>query len=189
MSTRIIKLKLLTQSSIVTIETSARTFGELKAESAVKALKIPWNSTKLIDKDTKVTFDLDESVLPAISCLMFVTPTKTKSGADLPYKEVKAKLKEYVANGGVLDFNYTQATTARLNEAWNEVKNKFTKKPVAKKEVAKVVETIKASKTMVKPEVKVEPKEDSILVKDIVEVITKDDIQKEAEYLKSKFYK
>jgi S-adenosylmethionine:tRNA-ribosyltransferase-isomerase (queuine synthetase) len=206
--------KLLTQSGLLKIESSARTFGELKEEPELKKLNIDWSSSKLIDKDSKVSFDLDESVLPAIKCLMFVTPTKTKSGQDLPYKEVKAKLKEYVANGGVLDFNYTQATTAKLNEAWNKVKGKTTVKPEAKKEVSKVVETIKAAKTMAsqgnsglskeevqamidaqlgkkveaKPEIVI-PKEDSILVKDIAEVITKAELDAEANYLKGKFYK
>lgn len=240
---RVIKLKLLTQTDLVKVETSARTLGELKQESLVKALGIDWNNAKLIDRASKASFDLDESILPAIDALMFITPTKTKSGADLLYKEVKAKIKEYKENGGVVDFNYTQATTAQLNEFWNKVST--TKPSTSAKhsvqEVKKVVESVKATKVEVKEtniiddldllqevetllkqgaklqavklvkdftnldlkaskdfidnfkfnkiEVKEVVKEDTILVNDIAEVVTKSELNSEANYLKSKFYK
>lgn len=210
MSTRLVKIKLLTQDMPVKIETDARTLGELKNVSEVKKLAIDWANTKVINRSDKATFELDESVLPAIDCTLFITPTKTKSGQDLPYKEVKENLRNYVAKGGKLDFNYTQATTVKLNEEWNKIKGKTSP---TKKEVSKVVETVKTSKTkedsgltkaqvqeMIdvalgrKVEVKTEsvketPKEDAILVKDIAEVITKADLNSEAQYLKNKFYK
>jgi hypothetical protein len=208
MSTRLVKIKLLTQDMPVKIETDARTLGELKNVSEVKKLGIDWANTKVINRSDKATFELDESVLPAIDCTLFITPTKTKSGADLPYKEVKAKIKEYKDNGGVVDFNYTQATTADLNAFWNKVQSG----PTTTKKVSKVVETVKAMKEqgnsgltkaevqamidaqLGKKEVKAEvvketPKEDAILVKDIAEVVTKADLNSEANYLKNKFYK
>jgi hypothetical protein len=182
-TTRLIKLKLLTQTELVKVETSARTLGELKSESIVKGLGIDWANAKLIDRASKASFDLDESVLPAIDALMFVTPTKTKSGADLPYKEVKAKIKEYKEKGGVVNFNYTQATTSELNIFWNKVsttKPSTSSKPTVA-EVKKVVTSVQTAKEVVK--------EDTILVKDIAEVVTKPDLNTEAQYLKSKFYR
>lgn len=114
-SNRVIKLKLLTQTELVKVETSARTLAEFKLEPIVKELSIDWSSAKLIDRASKATFDLDESVLPAIDSLMFVTPTKTKSGA-LDYREAKAEVKKYKDNGGIVPFNYTTAGTSTLNE-------------------------------------------------------------------------
>lgn len=213
-TTRVIKLKLLTQTDLVKVETSARTLGELKSESIVKGLNIDWASAKLIDRASKASFDLDEAILPAIDALMFVTPTKTKSGADLPYKEVKAKIKEYKDKGGIVNFNYTQATTSELNTFWNTIS---TTKPSVT-EVKKVVESVKTNSEEVKELSKLEkleakfdalmskfsgtseekvakevvkevPKEDTILVKDIAEVITKSELNSEANYLKNKFYK
>ena len=119
MSTRTIKLKLLTKLALETVETSARTFGELKAEIA--SLGIDWNSSKLIDRASKASFEMDDSVLPATDAIMFVMPTKSKAGAGLEYKDVKAKIKAFRANGGNVPFNYTQATTQQLNSFWDTV--------------------------------------------------------------------
>jgi hypothetical protein len=181
-------MKLLTQDMPVKIETDARTLGELKNVPEVKRLSIDWNNTKVINKADKASFELDESILPAIECWLFITPTKTKSGQDLPYKEVKAKIKEYKEKGGKVDFNYTQATTADLNKFWNKVKGSKPivgqSKPIAKK-VAEVVTNVKAKAESIKET----PKEDTILVKDIADVVTKAELQSEAQYLKNKFYK
>lgn len=119
-STRVIKLKLLKQLALVEVETSARTFGEFKAE--ISNLDIDWSSAKLIDRASKVAFELDEAVLPATDAVMFVMPTKSKAGADLPYKDVKALVKDFKATGGNVPFNYTQATTGQLNSFWDTVK-------------------------------------------------------------------
>lgn len=82
MSTRIIKLKLLTQVQPVVIETSARTLEEFKNEPTVKELGIDWSSTKLINRANTAVFELDKAILPEIDSFMFVTPTKTKSGVE-----------------------------------------------------------------------------------------------------------
>ena len=118
---RVIKLKVLSQSELVKVETSARTFGELKKEEAVAALGIDWTSAKLIDRASKASFEVDEAVLPATDAIMFVMPTKSKAGADLPYKEVVAKINEFKAAGGVVPFNTVGKSTAKLNEFWNSV--------------------------------------------------------------------
>jgi hypothetical protein len=189
MSTRTIKLKLLTQTGVVKVESALRTFGELKQDPTVKKLGIDWQNTKLIDKDTRATFDLDDSILPAIDCILFVTPTKTKSGADLPYKEVKQKIKEFKEKGGLVPFNYTQATTEDLNKFWNKAKSiklsaRKEGKPVAKAKASidKMVGSLIGKKEEAKLKETIIP---SIPLGEIVEVVTKEDLQKEAEEIKS----
>lgn len=164
MSTRVIKLKLLTQTDLVSVQTSARTFGEFKEEKVVKDLGIDWSSAKLIDRASKVSFDLDESVLPAINALMFVTPTKTKSGL-IAYKEVKSLIKDFKAKGGYVPFNYTQATTAQLNEFWDSLN--------------RVTEVVDESETCIRTPVYYES--------DLAELLTKDQLDSEAKELKEKF--
>jgi CRISPR/Cas system CSM-associated protein Csm2 small subunit len=118
---RTIKLKLLTQTALEVVETSARTFGEFKSE--ISNLGIDWTSAKLIDRATKASFEIDEAVLPSTDAVMFVMPTKSKAGANLGYKEVKQLIKEYKDNGGIVPFNYTQATTEQLNKFWDSIKS------------------------------------------------------------------
>lgn len=120
---RILKLKVLDRTELVKVETTSRTFGELKVEEVVKELGIDWSSAKLIDRASKAEFVLDEAVLPATDAVMFVMPTKSKAGADLPYKEVVAKINEYKAAGGVVPFNTVGKSTAKLNEFWNSVQS------------------------------------------------------------------
>lgn len=115
MTTRTISLKVLTQAQSIKIETDARTFGEFKNLSEVRTLGIDWKSAKLIDRATKATFEIDTAVLPNVDSIMFVTPTKTKSGA-YAYREAVQWVKEYKENGGTVNFNYTHATTSKLNE-------------------------------------------------------------------------
>ena len=120
---RTLKIKVLTQSELVKVETSARTFGEFKKEAIVAELGIDWTSAKLIDRASKATYEVDEAVLPATDAIMFVMPTKSKAGADLSYKTVKDLIKTFKAHGGIVPFNYTQASTEQLNKFWNSVKD------------------------------------------------------------------
>lgn len=113
---RIIKLKLLTQEQLVSIQTEARTFGEFKKEEAVQKLEIDWSAAKLIDRATKTSLELDEAVLPEVdSSIMFVMPTKTKSGADLSYKEAKEQVKNLVDSGKIGKVSWVGKTTQDLN--------------------------------------------------------------------------
>ena len=117
MTTRVIKLKVLTSTNVVTINTNVRTFGEFKNLLEVKSLGIDWSSAKLIDRATKASFELDEAVLPSVDCIMFHTPTKSKAGVDwlqASYKECKAEIKKLKDSGVYIPFNYTQASTSSL---------------------------------------------------------------------------
>lgn len=79
---RTIKIKLTTQANPVSIETSATYLSEFKSEPKVQELGINWGASKLIDKDSKITMELDDTLLPAGDAYFFVFPTKTNSGAD-----------------------------------------------------------------------------------------------------------
>lgn len=85
---RKIKFKLLTRTELVTVETDARTFGQLKTQiTANKELKalIQFGNNQFIERDTKVAYGaLEDALLPVGDCFMFVIPMKTKSGCDLP---------------------------------------------------------------------------------------------------------
>lgn len=85
---RKIKFKLLTRTELVTVETDARTFGQLKTQiTANKELNalIQFGNNQFIERDTKVAYGaLEDALLPVGDCFMFVIPMKTKSGCDLP---------------------------------------------------------------------------------------------------------
>lgn len=111
MTVRKISLKVLTQNELVKVETAARTFGEFKTE--VANLGIDWSSVKLIDRATKATFEVDDTVLPATDAIMFVMPTKSKAGASYQ-AELRTKIKELKENGVIIPFNYSHATNAQM---------------------------------------------------------------------------
>lgn len=180
---RIIKLKLLTQNDLVVVETSARTLAEFKLDPTVAGLSIDWSSAKLIDRASKATFDLDESVLPAIDSLMFVTPTKTKSGV-LSYKEAKAEVKKYKDNGGVVPFNYTNASTETLNSFLDTLPNTcgcgVTIAASVKDLVISLIQDNWVEEVDTKEEV------DVIEVSDLVDGTTLEDLDNEAQALKDR---
>lgn len=82
---RKIKFKLLTQTELVVVETAARTFGELRTEVAANPAlkdKITFGKNQFIERETKVSYGaIDEAILPATDCIMFVSPLETKLGA------------------------------------------------------------------------------------------------------------
>lgn len=88
---RTIKFKLFTQTALESLTTDARTFGELK--QAIKNSpnlvgKISFDNVQFIERETKVAYgNIEEAVLPAVDCIMFVTPTQTKLGATYPTLE------------------------------------------------------------------------------------------------------
>lgn len=181
---RTLKLKMLTQNDLVKVETAARTFGEFKAE--VANLGIDWANVKLIDRASKATYEVDDAVLPSVDAILFVMPTQSKAGADLPYKEVKELVKNFKANGGVVPFNYTQASAETLNKFWASVQSH----QAVTEEVKQEVEEENAPETIyLKPGVYTLVVEgDAIEMGEEVELVdetTLDDLQAEAEALKS----
>ena len=89
---RKISIKLLTSDQLVTINSNATYLHEFKQESEVKNLNLNWKNIKLIDKTTKTSLELDNSVLPAGDCYLFCFPMKTKSGAsysDMSFSDLR----------------------------------------------------------------------------------------------------
>lgn len=187
MSLRTLKLKVLDRTELVKVETAARTFGELKAEEVVKGLGIDWSSAKLIDRASKAEFVLDEAVLPATDAVMFVMPTKSKAGADLPYKEVKELVKNFKANGGVVPFNYTQASAEQLNKFWKTVEES---KNVAE-DIASELESVEEEENVIfltpgKYTIIVEDGYEDVEEVNLLDETTLEDLDVEAQQLKAR---
>ena len=203
---RTIKLKVLTSDKLVSIETSARTFAEFKAEQAVKDLNIDWSSATLIDRASKASFLVDDAVLPAINSIMFIMPTKSKAGGELSYKEAKEKILQYKEAGGDLKgFNFVGKSAKDLNEFLSSLSANT---PVAAKSISQKAKEIVGSATKsvkqevigliqdnwseegpreVIKEVNVEViKEVGIPTDQLVDSTTLDDLSKEAKELQSR---
>lgn len=87
---RKIRLKLLTQSQLVTLNTEAYTFAELQKEvenhPELKDVVVSGKS-QFIDNATKAVYGtIPDAILPVGDCLMYVVPTQTKLGCDVPTK-------------------------------------------------------------------------------------------------------
>lgn len=179
---RVIKLKVLSQSELVKVETSARTFGELKKEEAVAALGIDWTSAKLIDRASKASFEVDEAVLPATDAIMFVMPTKSKAGASYQ-AELRAKIKDLKESGVEVPFNYTHATNSQMEAFLASVETVEEQLPCTETENLEVI-TLKPGKYILQVEgVDIEEVEEIQLVDNT----TLDDLEDEAQMLMGKF--
>jgi hypothetical protein len=194
---KVIKLKLLDRENLVEIKTSARTFGEFKAEPEVEALSINWEASKLIDRATKSSFDLDESILPEVNSIMFVTPTKTKSGTR-SYKEAKAFLKKYKEEGNTIPFNYTQATTQQMNDFIDMIAEEPDSQPKSSDEdwpllsqvsdlLERAIRKLEEYKTTTGRDTDYIKEEIQDFKSQLAEFITKDDLSLEAEALSLRF--
>jgi len=170
MSTRILKLKLLTRLQLVTIETSVRNLGEFKELPEVKELNINWGQSKLVDRATQNTIELDTALLPNIDSILFISVTKTSSGV-YTRSELYTIIKEYKQQGGVVNFNYTQTTTSKLQEFVSSISD-----------TTKKVVTPEASNVSNKNSAVVE-------ISDLADFVTTNTLQKEAVEITSKLKK
>lgn len=181
MSLRVLKLKVLSQSELVKVETSARTFGELKKEEAVAALGIDWTSAKLIDRASKASFEVDEAVLPATDAIMFVMPTKSKAGASYQ-AELRAKIKDLKESGVEVPFNYTHATNSQMEAFLASVETVEEQTPC--ENTGLEVITLKPGKYILEVE-GVEITEEAEV--NLVDETTLEDLEDEAQTLRGKF--
>jgi len=124
---RTLKFKLLTQSQLFTLESDARTFGELKDEIRSKGLYEEFGVSRdsnlselnIIEYKSKTTYALDDSTLPAGDALFFVSLTKSKGGA-LSHDEVVdlLDLKEEIKECSYMDLrNYVKYLNATYGAA------------------------------------------------------------------------
>lgn len=203
MSTRTIKLKLLTQMNLVSIETSVRTLGEFKALPEVVALNLNWDQIKLIDRATQNSIELNSSVLPAIDAIIFVTATKTASGAmSQERKNLYKSMKALQGMGIHYPGFYSNAKTSDLAEfiANNTpgVSKKMDASVVTKAiEPSATTSTVDTSKVSVakvvikdliaKLQAMIGPLAPSIDVAEIAEVVKKDELEEEAKAIAAAF--
>ena len=101
---RTIKVKLTTSAKPVSINTNATYLKEFKQEPSVRALNLNWDSIKLIDKDSKLSLELDDSLLPAGDGYLFCFPIKTKSGmnySDMSYGQLRKLCADRLPKGSI----------------------------------------------------------------------------------------
>lgn len=185
MSTRVVKFKVQTQALPISVETDARTLGELKEVPAVKDLGIRWNEVSLIERRTKTTIELDDALLPASDCLILISPKQTKAGA-LSYKDARAAVIKLM-KAGKIQFNLMGATTESLNKVLEENKEEVETEEFDS-EVTIAVKGIK------KEDVKVidfpeESTEEIIEADNIVELVTTEDLDEELESIRKELNK
>lgn len=92
------------------ITTAVKTWGELKP--LLKAQGYDLNSLLAAENVNRADLVNDLAVLPEGPFKVFLRPKQTKSGADLPYKEVRAKIQALIASDG-------DAAKAHFNEGKN----------------------------------------------------------------------
>lgn len=118
---RKISFKLLTQSSILSIDTDATTFGQLKEEVKVNGLDVSFENNQFIDRATKVSYGaIDEAILPVVDSIFFVVPLKTKSGMNvdsMSYLQVRQAIIDENKKGARLSIlGSTDTLKARLKD-------------------------------------------------------------------------
>ena len=95
---RTVKIKVNTQTGLLTHQTEARTWGELKAElreqfSSVIDFRENW---KVVVREDKTVLELDDAVLPTASFILFFYPAESKAGMteeevrNLSYNEARS---------------------------------------------------------------------------------------------------
>ena len=150
---------------ITKINTAVRTWGELKPLLENEGYDL--NSLLAAESINRADLVNDLAVLPEGPFRVFLRPKQTKSGADLPYKEVRAKVQELIASDGDVakahfneGKNYTTKKGDELNVLLNSYKGGSTAissekaepkkaEPKAKEEAVKAEEkfSAKASET------------------------------------------
>lgn len=73
---RKVVLKLTTQKDLITHESAATTFGELKSEMR----QVKWDGMRVVERTSKATLQMDDAVLPQGDFILFLVPEKVKSG-------------------------------------------------------------------------------------------------------------
>lgn len=146
---------------IAKINSDVKTWGELKP--LLKREGYDLNSLLAAESINRADLVNDLAVLPEGPFRVFLRPKQTKSGADLPYKEVRAKVQELIASDGDVakahfneGKNYTTKKGDELNVLLNSYKGGSGTTSSAKAEPKK--EEPKVKEESVKAEEKASPK-------------------------------
>ena len=111
---------------IAKISTDAKTWGELKPLLKMEGYDL--NSLLAAESINRADLVNDLAVLPEGPFRVFLRPKQTKSGADLPYKEVRAKVQELIASDGDVakaHFNEGKNYTTKKGDELNVLLNSY----------------------------------------------------------------
>jgi len=113
----------------IEIETDVTTWGELQYLIIEQTPEVDFNKMVAIDRDTKISYEHPEALLPEKDCLIFIRVKNTDKGIDysgLTMKELREEVKKFKAVYGEdftaalkKDGNWTQYTTAQLANVLN----------------------------------------------------------------------
>ena len=111
---------------IAKINSDVKTWGELKP--LLKREGYDLNSLLAAESINRADLVNDLAVLPEGPFRIFLRPKQTKSGADLPYKEVRAKVQELIASDGDVaktHFNEGKNYTTKKGDELNVLLNSY----------------------------------------------------------------
>ena len=111
---------------IAKINTDAKTWGELKP--LLRGEGYDLDSLLAAESINRADLVNDLAVLPEGPFRVFLRPKQTKSGADLPYKEVRAKVQEIIASDGDVakaHFNEGKNYTTKKGDELNVLLNSY----------------------------------------------------------------
>ena len=111
---------------IAKINTDVKTWGELKP--LLKREGYDLNSLLAAESINRADLVNDLAVLPEGPFRVFLRPKQTKSGADLPYKEVRAKVQALIASDGDVakaHFNEGKNYTTKKGDELNVLLNSY----------------------------------------------------------------
>jgi hypothetical protein len=113
----------------IEIETDVTTWGELQYLIIEQTPEVDFNKMVAIDRDTKISYEHPEALLPEKDCLIFIRVKNTDKGIDysgLTMRELREEVKKFKAAYGEdftaalkKDGNWTQYTTAQLANVLN----------------------------------------------------------------------
>ena len=108
------------------INSDVKTWGELKPLLRREGYDL--NSLLAAESINRADLVNDLAVLPEGPFRVFLRPKQTKSGADLPYKEVRAKVQELIASDGDVakaHFNEGKNYTTKKGDELNVLLNSY----------------------------------------------------------------
>ena len=111
---------------IAKINSDVKTWGELKPLLEREGYDL--NSLLAAESINRADLVNDLAVLPEGPFRVFLRPKQTKSGADLPYKEVRAKVQELIASDGDVakaHFNEGKNYTTKKGDELNVLLNSY----------------------------------------------------------------
>lgn len=79
---RTVRIKDTDRSGLLTFQVNATTFGQLKDEITSLDSSLSFSNKRAIVRETRVTLDSSEAVLPEGSFTLYLMPEKSKAGAD-----------------------------------------------------------------------------------------------------------